>query len=77
MSNAELTDVMAKLERLSQGRIERVISLIKDLAELEALETASDLKEARAALGEAQEPQPWEQVKAKLDAQFGFPQPKS
>jgi hypothetical protein len=77
MSSVELNDAMAKLEQLSQARVERVVSLIKDLAELEALETAADLTAARAALGEEEEPLPWEQVKAKLDAQFGFSQPKS
>jgi len=41
------------------------------------LENASDLKAARDALGESEEPLPWAQVKARLDAQFGVPQPTS
>ena len=53
------------------------MSLIEDLTELEALENAADLKAARDALGESEEPLPWAQVKAKLDAQFGLPQPAS
>jgi hypothetical protein len=77
MSSVELDDAMAKLGQLSEARVERVVSLIKDLAELEALENAADVKAARDVLAESEEPLPWEQVKAKLDAQFGFPQPKS
>jgi hypothetical protein len=53
------------------------MSLIEDLTELEALENAADLKAASDALGESEEPLPWAQVKAKLDAQFGLPQPTS
>jgi hypothetical protein len=77
MSNADLAGAMAKLEHLSDARARRVLSLIEDLAELEALENADDLKAAHEALGDSQEPQPWHQVKAKLDAQFGFPQSAS
>ena len=77
MSSADLAEVIAKLETLSDSRAERVVSLIEDLTELEALENAADLKAARDALGESEEPLPWEQVKAKLDAQFGLPQPTS
>jgi hypothetical protein len=72
-----LTEVIAKLEGLSDSRARRVVSLIEDLTELEALESAADLKAARDALAESEEPLPWEQVKARLDAQFGFPQPTS
>ena len=36
-----------------------------------------DLKAARDALGKSEEPLPWEQVKAKLDAQFGLLSPAS
>ena len=75
MSKAELADVLAKLEQLSGARAQRVVSLIEDLAELETLENTADLKAARDALGESEEALPWEQVKAKLDAQFGFSQP--
>ena len=77
MSGTQLDDAAAKLGRLSESRAERVVSLIDDLAELEALETTADLAAARAALGDAEEPLPWEQVKAKLDAQFRFSQPAS
>ena len=77
MSGAQINDAVAKLGRLSDSRAERVVSLIEDLSELEALETTADLAAAHAALAEVEEPLPWEQVKAKLDAQFGFSQPAS
>ena len=77
MSNADLSAAMAKLKHLSKARAEGVLSLIEDLTELEALENTGDLKAARDALGESEQPRPWEEVKAKLDAQFGFPQPTS
>jgi hypothetical protein len=77
MSSADLAELIAKLERLSDARAKRVLSLIHDLSELEALENVADLKAARDALGESEEPVPWEQVKAKLDAQFGLTQPAS
>ena len=75
MSSLDLAGAIAKLERLSGARAKRVLSLINDLVELETLENAADLKAARDALGETGEPLPWEQVKAKLDAQFGISQP--
>jgi hypothetical protein len=75
MSRADLAEAITKLETLSNSRAKRVVSLIEDLSELEALENAADLKAARDALGESEEPLPWEEVKAKLDAQFGLPQP--
>jgi hypothetical protein len=68
VSKTDLSDAMARLEHLSEARAQQVVSLIQDLAELEALENAADLKAARDALGEAEEPLPWEQVKARLDA---------
>jgi hypothetical protein len=77
MSSADVAGAIAKLETLSEPRAKRVLSLIEDLSELEALENAADLKAARDALGEPEEPLPWDQVKAKLDAQFGLPQPTS
>jgi hypothetical protein len=73
VSNADLAEAIAKLETLSDSRAKRVVSLIEDLTELEALENAADLKAARDALGESELPLRWEQVKAKLDAQFGLP----
>ncbi len=75
MSKVELAEAIAKLETLSDSRARHVVSLIEDLTELETLENVADLKAARAALAESEEPLPWEQVKAKLDAQFGLPQP--
>ena len=77
MSKVELAEALAKLEHLSGARAQRVVSLIEDLAELEMLDNAGDLKAARDALGESEDPLPWEQVKAKLDAQFGVSQPAS
>jgi hypothetical protein len=77
VSNVDLAEAIAKLETLSDVRAKRVLSLIEDLTELEALEDVADLKAARNALGESEKPIPWEEVKAKLDAQFGFPQPTS
>ena len=77
MSNADLAEAIAKLENLSDARAKRVLCMIEDLTELEALENAADLKAARDALGELEEPLPWEQVKARLDAQFSLPQPTS
>lgn len=75
MSAADLSQAMAKLEHLSDDRAKSVLSLIEDLTELEALENAADIKAARDALSESEEPLPWDQVKARLDAQFGFTQP--
>ena len=77
VSNTDLAEAITKLENLSDVRAKRVLSMIEDLTELEALENAADLKAARDALGELEEPLPWEQVKARLDAQFGLPQPMS
>jgi hypothetical protein len=77
VSSADLTEAIAKLETLSDSRARRVVSLIEDLTELEALENAADLKAARDALRESGKPLSWEQVKARLDAQFGLPQPTS
>jgi hypothetical protein len=73
MSSTDLAKAIAKLETLSDSRARRVVSLIEDLSELEALENTADLKAARDALSESEEPLPWEQVKTRLDAQFGLP----
>jgi hypothetical protein len=75
MSSADAAEAMAKLQHLSAARAERVLSLIEDLSELEALENAVDLKAAREALAEAEEPLPWADVKARLDAKFDPSQP--
>jgi len=48
----EVADAVAKLEALSEERAARVVSLIEDLAELEARENAEDLAAAREALAE-------------------------
>ena len=45
-----LNDACAKLSTLSDDRARRVVELIDDLAELEAMENASDLAAAREAL---------------------------
>jgi hypothetical protein len=45
-----IIEAVAKLENLSPDRAKKVVSLIDDLAELEALETEADLKAARATL---------------------------
>ena len=47
-----LADVVTKMQTLSEERAARVISLIEDLAELEARENAEDLAAAREALTE-------------------------
>ncbi|MGH7866311.1 MAG: hypothetical protein ACREP9_01475 [Candidatus Dormibacteraceae bacterium] len=53
MSSNEAAKVIAKLQTLSDDRATKVLSLIDDLAELEALEDAEDLKDARESLAEA------------------------
>ena len=75
MSSADAAEAMAKLKQLSDVRAERVLLLIEDLSELEALENAADLKAAHEALAEGEKPLPWAEVKARLDAQFGLSQP--
>lgn len=52
MSPAE---AVTKLQNLSEERAGKVFALIEDLAELEALENAVDLKDAREALAELEE----------------------
>lgn len=70
-----VADAIAKMQTLSEERVACVVSLIEDLADLEARENAEDLAAAQAALariesGEA--PVPWEKVKAELDALHGL-----
>ena len=67
-----LNDAYAKLGTLSEERARRVVELIDALAELEAREAAEDLAAAKAALADGEQPVPWEQVKAKLDAVHGI-----
>jgi len=45
-------DAVGKLRCLSPDRSQRVLALIEDLAELQALEDKQDLEDARAALAE-------------------------
>ena len=61
-----LNEAYARLANLSQERAQRVLSLIEDLADLEALENAEDLIEARKVLANP-ESVPWETLKTELD----------
>jgi hypothetical protein len=65
-------DAYAKLASLSEERARRVIELIDDLAQLEAIENAQDLADAKAAIAEGEQPVPWEEAKARLDAIHGL-----
>lgn len=67
-----VADAVAKMQSLSEERAARVVSLIEDLAELEAREAAEDLASAREALADGEAPVPWEEVKARLDALHGI-----
>ena len=67
-----LNEAYAKLSTLSDERAQRVLSLIEDLAELEARENAEDLAAAREALADGEPPVPWEEAKARLDAIHGI-----
>ena len=71
-----VADAVSKLQTLSEERAARVVSLIEDLAELEAREDAEDLAAARAVLADGEAPIPWEEVKARLDALHGIDQTK-
>lgn len=68
-----VSDAVAKMQTLSDERAARVVSMIEDLAELEAREDAEDLAAAQAALARIAaggQPVPWETVKAELDARI-------
>ena len=70
-----LNEAYAKLAKLSEERAQRVLSLIEDLAELEARENAEDLAAARESLADiaaGEEPVPWGKLKAELDALHGL-----
>jgi hypothetical protein len=69
-----VSDVVTMLQTLSEERAARVVSLIEDLAELEAREDAEDLAAAREALADGEAPKPWEEVKASLNAIHGIDQ---
>ena len=66
MSSTDVADAVAKLQNLSQERADRVLSLIEDLAELEALEDAEDLKEAREVLAETRPTISFDQLRREL-----------
>ena len=61
-----MTEAYARLAGLSQERAQRVLSLIEDLAELEALENADDLIAARQVMANP-EAVPWQTLKSELD----------
>jgi hypothetical protein len=61
-----LSEAIAKLQSLSPERAEKVASLIEDLAELEALENAEDLKAAREALADPSPTIPYEQLRKEV-----------
>jgi hypothetical protein len=67
-----VSDAYAMMQTLSEERVSRVVSLIEDLADLEAREEAEDLAAAREALADGETPVPWEQVKARLDVLHGI-----
>jgi hypothetical protein len=71
-----VSDAVTKLQALSEERAARVVSLIEDLADLEAREDAEDLAAAKEALADGEAPIPWEEVKARLDAVHGIDQAK-
>ena len=69
-----VANAFAKMQTLSDERAVRVVSMIENLAELEAHEAAENLAAGREALAEiaaGKKPVPWEQVKAELDALHG------
>ena len=66
-----VSDAVAKMQTLSDERAARVVSLIEDLAELEAREDAEDLAAAREALADGGAPVPGETLKAELDVLHG------
>lgn len=67
-----INDAYAKLASLSDDRARRVVELIDDLAELEAIENAQDAAAAREALADGETPVPWTEAKATLDAIHGL-----
>ena len=68
-----VAEAVAKMQTLSDERAARVVSMIEDLAELEARENAEDLAAAQAALARiaaGEQPVPWVTVKTELDARI-------
>ena len=55
-------EAVGKLRTLSPERSERVLALIEDLADLQALEDKQDVEDARAALAEPGEDIPLDQL---------------
>ncbi len=66
-----VADAYAMMQTLSEERVCRVVSLIEDLADLEAREEAEDLAAAREALADGETPVLWEDLKAELNALHG------
>ena len=67
MSSTDVTEAVTKLKNLSEERAHKVLSLIEDLAELEALEDAADLKDAREVLAEVEAASPSSPAGAKAE----------
>ncbi len=65
-----LNEAYARLASLSDERAKRVLSLIEDLSELEALENAEDVVAAKEALANP-ETVPWQALKRELDELHG------
>jgi hypothetical protein len=59
-------EAVGRLQKLSPERAERVLGLIEDLAELQALEDRQDVEDARAALAESGESIPLEVLAKEL-----------
>lgn len=70
MNSTDVERAVSKLQRLSDERAGKVMSLINDLAELEALEDADDLKDAHEALAEVRAA---EQQGSESSVQFANP----
>jgi hypothetical protein len=60
-------EALVKLRSLSADRSQRVLAMIEDLAELQALEDKRDVEDARAALAEPGEDIPLEQLAKELE----------
>ena len=60
------SEAIVKLQNLSAERANRVLCLIEDLAELEELENAADLKAARQALTDPEPAIPYEQLRRQV-----------
>ena len=59
-------EAVGRLRTLSPERSERVLALIEDLADLQALEDKQDVEDARAALAEPGEDIPLDQLAEEL-----------